>query len=57
LPNFVEAPFVLRFDPDALERQIDILRETFDSLQPAIAAFVDENGPDARLRQLLEPIR
>jgi hypothetical protein len=55
LPNFVEAPFVLRFDQEAPERQIDMLRETFDSLQPAIAAFVDENGPDARLRQLLEP--
>ena len=57
MPNFIEAPFVFRLDPAEPERQIDMLRAQFDSLQPVIADFVRDNGPDARLRQLLGTAR
>lgn len=54
MPNFIDAPFVFRLDSAAPERTIDALREQFHELQGRIASFVDENGPEARLRQLLE---
>ena len=53
LPNFVQAPFVLRLDYHEPERQVDQLRAQFHCLQDEIAAFVSDNGPDTRLRQLV----
>ena len=53
LPNFLQAPFVFRVNADDPATQVDELRRSFDRLQSDIAAFVQGNGPDARLAQLL----
>jgi hypothetical protein len=53
LPNFMEAPFVIRMNGADPCAQVDALSGRFDEMQPAIEQFVGANGADARLRQFL----
>lgn len=54
MPNFMEAPFVIRMNGTDALRQIDVLEGQFEDLQPAIEEFVSRNGAEARLKQLLD---
>ncbi len=56
MPHFIEAPFVRRIDSTAPLDAIERLRDDFRVLQHDISHFVAENGPDARLRQLMSPL-
>jgi hypothetical protein len=54
MPRFIEAPFVFRLDEGDTVRTLCRVRDCFSELQPAIRAFVDSNGPTARLDQFKE---
>lgn len=56
LPHLQCAPFVIPFEPSSVTSLIaacDAVLEQFTALQPAIAEYVEANGPEVRLRQLL----
>jgi hypothetical protein len=60
MPNFHRAPFVLPYGTAAHPGLIDAAlaaQSRFESLQPVIAEFVQANGPEARLHQLLAGVR
>ena len=60
LPHLQRAPFVIPFEPSSaasLMAACESALEQFTALQPAIAEFVEANGPEARLRQLLAGVR
>jgi len=54
LPNFMEAPFVVRMNGVDASAQIDSLASRFGEMQSGIEQFVAANGAGARLRQFLE---
>lgn len=56
MPNFHRGPFVLPYGTASYPTLIDAalaVKHSFGAVQPAIAHFVADNGPQARLRQLL----
>ena len=60
LPHLQSAPFLIPYDPvsaASLMVACEFVLEQFSILQPAIAEFVQANGPEARLRQLLAGVR
>lgn len=53
MPEFVRKPFILRLDGDEpMAAVLDRCRAGFAAWQPGIEAFVLENSPESRLKQL-----
>lgn len=53
MPEFVRKPFILRLDGDEpISAVLDRCRAHFAGWQPEIEAFVRENSPESRLKQL-----
>ena len=53
MPNFINAPFVVRLNNTNDMQSIDDLSVRFRTMQPAIQAFVSSNGATARLGQFM----
>lgn len=53
MPEFIEAPFVFRFDDANGLDTVRNVRQRFAELQPIIEQFVESNRPQARLEQFL----
>lgn len=53
MPAFIEEDFVFRVDEADPGAQMDLIGRRFAELQPRIAQYVNGNGADARLAQLL----
>ncbi|MFM7806907.1 MAG: hypothetical protein ACKPEA_03120, partial [Planctomycetota bacterium] len=53
MPEFIRQPFILRLDGDEpMSAVLDRCRDGFTDWQPRIEAFVRENSPESRLKQL-----
>lgn len=53
MPDFIKAPFVFRFQASTAASVAKEIAGQYTQLQPFIRAFVEENGPQSRLSQLL----
>lgn len=53
MPNFLDAPFVFRMEPEQPAENVNTIAQMFTQIQPAIEQFVSANSAQIRLAQFL----